>query len=86
MKKEECRKLVIVEWCEEDKCFHYDDLANSLIKNIQAYFEERPIRYAPVAIVNSYDAAIAFTRELEASRPAALRQWAERIPGFRESL
>jgi hypothetical protein len=32
MKKQECRKLVIVEWCEEDKCFHYDDLANSLIK------------------------------------------------------
>jgi hypothetical protein len=65
---EECEKLVIVEWCEEDGCFHIDSLAESLLKNIGFYLRRERIRYAPVAIVESDDAAIEFVEGLEAER------------------
>ena len=86
MTRKEARKYVIVEWCEQQKCFHIDFLDKSLQRNINSFLEEWQAVYVPVAIVSSWDEADAFIADLQRERPNALIQWAERMPGLRDRI
>ena len=73
---------LVVEWSEEEKSFHIADLEESLTKNLRAFLDKRPIKYAPLAIVESAEAALEYIEAFEKERPSAATEWLERIQGL----
>lgn len=49
------RELIFVEWCEEQECFHYERVEESLDKNVWSFLNKSTAGYVPVAVVESYE-------------------------------
>lgn len=60
--------MFVVEWSEQQKCFHVDNYTKSVLKNIDDYVHGKPLHFATIGIMGSEDEAWNLVENLQAER------------------